>query len=87
MFFAFLFALGYFQSVLTVAHYVSHWTHNDSLHHVEAPAMSALIISLCLGAYSWHKQRTISPLLIIALTLLGAASFFWISALRSNFYF
>lgn len=53
---AFLFALGYMQSVLTVAHHTSMWVHNGSKHIVESPALLALIISVVLCGYCWYKK-------------------------------
>ncbi|HET9173855.1 MAG TPA: hypothetical protein VFN56_01080 [Candidatus Saccharimonadales bacterium] len=84
---AFLFALGYMQSVLTVAGHVSQWTHNGTLHTVPAPSVIELVISLLILAYSFYKNRQFSPLIAISLTILATASLFWLSGLRTNFYY
>lgn len=84
---ALLLALFYTQSVLTVAHHTSHWIHNGSTHIVEFPAVSLLVIGLAVCAYSWYKKRIASTLVVISLTILATASLFWLSGLRTNFYF
>jgi len=85
---AFLTAALYMQSVLTVAHHTSHWAHNGTTHIVDAPAVPALVIGLLLSGYSWHKSGAKpSTLVVISLTVLATASLFWLSGLRTNFYF
>lgn len=85
---ALLVAIFYMQSVLTVAHHTSMWVHDGSTHIVQAPAVPALIIGLLLCAYSWYKKKsTPSLIVVIDLTILATASLFWLSGLRTNFYF
>ena len=85
---ALLLALLYMQSVLTVAHHTSLWAHDGSTHIVEAPVVPYLIIGLILSGYSWYKRRgKPSTLVIISLTIFATASLFWLSGLRTNFYF
>ena len=84
---AFFFALVYMHSVLTVAHHTSMWIHNGTTHTVEAPAVAALVIGVLAAAYSFSKRRSFSTLVVIALTVLATASLFWLSGLRTNFYF
>jgi len=87
-FFAFLLSLLYFQSVLTVAHHVSMWVHNGSLHKMQRPAAPVLVLSLILIVYSWKKQgKQAHALTVITITILACASLFWLSGLRTNFYF
>ncbi len=85
---AFVSAAFYTQSVLTVAHHTSQWAHDGSTRIVEAPAILALVVGLILSGYSWHKSGAKpSTLIIISLTILTTASLFWLSGLRTNFYF
>jgi hypothetical protein len=86
-FICFMLALFYMQSVLTVAHHVSFWVHDGSTHIVEAPTVALLVLGLLLGAYSWHKYKKLSTIIIVALTIFATASIFWLSGLRTNFYF
>lgn len=84
----FLISLIYMQSVLTVAHHASQWIHDGSSHIVEPPSVSALIIGLSLIFYSIHKNKlSFSVLNIISITIFATASIFWLSGLRTNFYF
>ncbi|HSW37714.1 MAG TPA: hypothetical protein VLG37_05110 [Candidatus Saccharimonadales bacterium] len=84
----FFLAWVYMQSVLTVAHHTAYWVHDGSAHIVEKPAVPSLIIGLILIAYSWHRAKgKLSILAIIALTIFATASLFWLSGLRTNFYF
>ena len=84
----FLTALIYMQSVLTVAHHTSMWVHNGSTYTVGPPAIPALIIGLLIVAYSTYKNMfAVSTLNVVTLTILATASLFWLSGLRTNFYF
>jgi hypothetical protein len=84
----FLAALIYMQSVLTVAHHTSQWVHDGSTYTVGPPAIAALIIGLLIVAYSTYKNRwAFSTMNVITLTILATASIFWLSGLRTNFYF
>ena len=84
----FLSALIYMQSVLTVAHHTSHWVHDGSTYIVGPPAIPALVIGLLIVAYSMYKNKlTITTLNVITLTIFATASLFWLSGLRTNFYF
>lgn len=84
----FLSALIYFQSVLTVAHHTSQWVHDGSSYTVGPPAIPALIIGLIIVAYSAFKNKlAFSTLNVISLTIFATASLFWLSGLRTNFYF
>ena len=82
-------SLGYLQSVLTVAHHASFWVHDGSTHTVESPSLPLLILSSVLVLYRWKKSKQASPgiLGIISLTILIISSIFWLSGLRTNFYF
>jgi len=85
---ALLVAIVYMQSVLTVAHHTSMWVHNGSTHTVQAPAIAALVVGLLICAYSWYKKKAApSTMIIISLTIFATASLFWLSGLRTNFYF
>ncbi len=84
---AFFAAIVYMQSVLTVAHHTGMWVHNGSTHIVESPFVPALVVGLLLSGYSWFKKHNASTLVVITLTILGTASLFWLSGLRTNFYF
>lgn len=87
-FFSFLLALGYMQSVLTVANHISEWVHNGSLHTVQHPDVPALVIGLLLIGFSCYKRKgKFSALMIISLTIFATASIFWLSGLRTNFYY
>ncbi len=84
----FLSTLIYMQSVLTVVHHTSMWVHDGSIHTVGLPAIPALIIGLLTIIYSAYKNKfAISTLNVITMTILVTASIFWISGLRTNFYF
>jgi hypothetical protein len=80
-------SLFYTQSVLTAAHHTSMWVHDGTARIVEAPAVPLLIAGLLLAAYSWYKRRSPSILVIISLTVFTIASLFWLSGLRTNFYY
>ena len=85
---AFLSAVINMQSVLTVAHHTSMWVHDGSTYTVGPPAMPALIVGLLLVGYSTHKNKlTFTILTVITLTIFATASLFWLSGLRTNFYF
>jgi hypothetical protein len=85
---AFLFAIFYNQSVLTVAHHASMRLHDGSGQSVESPTVACLTISLILVAVSWRKKNMkLSYLNVITLTVLTMASLFWVSGLRANFFF
>src|SRR5206468_2118799 len=81
----------YLQSVLTVAHHASfsiHVLHEGPAYTVGPPAVPALVIGLVLCAYSWKKQQgKFTTLVVICLTVFATASIFWLSGLRTNFYF
>lgn len=77
----------YMQSVLTVAHHTSHWVHDGSSRIVESPSVIFLAIALLLAGYSWYKKKSPSTLAVITLTILITSSIFWLSGLRTNFYF
>lgn len=84
----FILALIYMQSVLTVAHHTSMWVHDGTPQTVGPPAIPALIIGLLFVSYSFYKSKLkISTLNVITLTVLVTASIFWLSGLRTNFYF
>lgn len=85
---AFLSAIMYMQSVLTVAHHTSMWVHDGSSQVVGPPAVPALVIGLLLTGYSLYKKSfAYSTLTIITITIFITSSIFWLSALRTNFYF
>lgn len=85
---AFLSALFYMQSVLTVAHHTSMWIHDGSVYTVGPPAIPALVIGLSSVAYSVFKDKfKVSTLNVITLTIFATASLFWLSGLRTNFHF
>lgn len=84
---SFLMAVIYMQSVLTVAHHTSMRVHDGTVHIVDSPTVAALVIGLVLALYSCYKNRKISTILVIALTIFTTASIFWLSGLRTNFYF
>lgn len=91
---AVLSAVFYMQSVLTVAHHTSilahnldAWTKSGPSRVVESPAIPTLIIGLLLCCYSWYKLRRPSVPVVISLTIFATASLFWLSGLRTNFYF
>jgi hypothetical protein len=85
---AFLLALAYMQSVLTVAHHTSHWAHNGTAYTVGPPSVPALLAGLAVIIYSAHKNKmSVATLNIISLTIFATASLFWLSGLRTNFYF
>lgn len=83
---AFMLAAFYTQSVLTVAHHISQWPIDEVSRVAEAPAVPLLVAGLILCAYSWYKKRSLSTLIVIALTVFATASLFWLSGLRTNFY-
>ncbi len=84
----FLAAVIYMQSVLTVAHHTSMWAHDGSTYTVGPPAIPSLIVGLLIVAYSIYKNKlALSTLNVITLTILATASIFWLSGLRTNFYF
>ncbi len=84
----FLTALIYMQSVLTVAHHTSMWVHDGSTHTVGPPAIPALVTGLLIVAYSTYKNKlSFTTLNVITLTIIATASLFWLSGLRTNFYF
>jgi hypothetical protein len=84
----FIAALIYMQSVLTVAHHTSGWIHDGSTYTVGPPAIPALIIGLLIVGYSTYKNRMpVSTLNVVTLTIFATASLFWLSGLRTNFYF
>ena len=84
----FLTALIYTQSVLNVAHRTSMWVHDGSMYTVGPPAIPALAIGLLIVAYSTYKNKmTFTTLNVVTLTILAIASLFWLSGLRTNFYF
>jgi MFS superfamily sulfate permease-like transporter len=92
---AFLLAIIYMQSVLTVAHHTSFlahnlnaWTKSGPPQTVESPAVALLLIGILLSVYSWYKtKKAPSVLIVISLTIFATASIFWLSGLRTNFYF
>lgn len=86
-FIAFVATALYLQSVLTVAHHVSLWPHDGTVKIVEAPNVVALVVALALVGYSWYRGKNISALAIISLTVLVTATIFWLSGLRTNFYY
>ena len=87
-FFSFLLALIYMQSVLTVANHISEWVHDGSLHTVEYPSVLAMVVGLLLIGYSCYKRKgKFSVVMIISLTIFATASIFWLSGLRTNFYY
>ena len=88
-FIALLLSLLYMQSVLTVAHHTSMWIHDDISHYtVGPPAIPALVIGLATITYSIIKSKSkVSTLNVISLTIFATASLFWLSGLRTNFYF
>lgn len=84
----FLSSLIYMQSVLTVAHHTSLWVHNGTTQTVGPPAIPALIIGLASVSYSIYKDKlNVSMVNVISLTIYATASLFWLSGLRTNFYF
>ncbi|MDO8265769.1 MAG: hypothetical protein Q7T41_02390 [Candidatus Saccharibacteria bacterium] len=86
--FGFYTSIFYLQSVLTVAHHTSFWPHDGTSRTVEAPSVPLLIISLLAILYSWNKKRSAPSILaIITITILATSSIFWLSGLRTNFYF
>lgn len=84
---AMAFSLLYLQSILTVAHHTSHWMHDGSSKIVEPPFIVALVISLLLIAISIYKNKRMSKIALVTLTILATSSIFWFSGLRTNFYF
>ncbi len=84
---ALLVSFFYMQSVLTVAHHTSMWVHDGSTRTVGPPAVPALIIGLLLCCYAWRKNGKPSTLVIMSLTILATASLFWLSGLKTNFYY
>ena len=86
---ALLLAAFYMQSVLTVAHHTSLWVHDGVTHQtVGPPATILLVAGLVLCGYSWMKRKGApSTIVVIALTVFATASLFWLSGLRTNFYF
>lgn len=84
----FLSALIYMQSVLTVSHHTSMWVQDGSSKTVGPPAIPALVIGLLLLAYgSYRNKMNLSTLNVITFTIFITASLFWLSGLRTNFYF
>ncbi len=76
------------QSVLTVAHHTSLWSHDGSIHIVESPLVPAIVIGLLLVGYSvFQNKYAVSTLNVVSLTIFATASLFWLSGLRTNFYF
>lgn len=80
-------AIAYAQSVLTVAHHTSMWVHDGTSRLVEASNVWLLVVCSVLCGYSWYAKRKPSQLIAISLTILATASIFWLSGLRTNFYF
>jgi hypothetical protein len=89
--FSFTAAVVYLQSVLTVAHHTSMWVHgvhDGSGQTVGPPAIPALVIGLLLVAYSLYKSKMkFSKLHLVVITIFAVSSIFWLSGLRTNFYF
>ncbi|MEK7603294.1 MAG: hypothetical protein AAB459_03570 [Patescibacteria group bacterium] len=84
----FLISGFYMQSVLTVAHHTAFWVHDGTSRTVEPPAVFLLVVGLLLSAYSCYKNKgKFSTLVIISVTVFATASLFWLSGLRTNFYF
>lgn len=82
------FSLLYMQSILTVAHHISLWKHDGTGKSVERPATIFLVLGLLFMAYLWRKRSMkLSILLIISLTIFATSFIFWLSGLRTNFYF
>jgi hypothetical protein len=78
----------FMQSVLTVAHHTSMWIHDGSSRIVEAPALPVLALALVLCAYSVYKTKGKPTVLtVISLTIQASASLFWLSGLRTNFFY
>jgi hypothetical protein len=85
----------YLHSVLTVAHHTSQLAHNldawattGPVKTVDPPALPILVIGLLLAAYSLLKSKLKpSAIIVIALTVFATSSIFWVSGLRTNFYF
>jgi hypothetical protein len=78
----------YMQSVLTVAHHTAMWRHDGTSHIVESPAVPLIVIGLLFSVYSVNKAKgKFSVLLVISLTIFVTSSLFWLSGLRTNFYF
>ena len=87
-FLAFLFALGYMQSVLTVANHVSMWVHDGTEHTVPAPDLFTLVAAVLLLGFAFYKRGgKLTTFAVISLTILVTSSIFWLSGLRTNFYF
>ncbi len=84
----FLTSLIYMQSVLTVAHHTSMWAHDGSSQTVGPPAIPALVVGLLIVAYSTYKNKLkLTTLNVITLIIFATTSIFWLSGLRTNFYF
>lgn len=77
----------YMQSVLTVAHHASFPVAEPTGKTVENPAVTLLIVGVLLAAFNFSKERRLSLLNAITLTVFVTASIFWGSGLRANFFF
>ncbi len=78
---ALLFAAGFMQSVLTTFHHVAF---NQ---YIGPPTWWSLVVATLLTGYSVRKQKKLSIINVIVLTVLAVSSLFWVSGLRANFYF
>jgi len=84
----FIIALMYVQSVLTVAHHTSMWVRDGTAYTVGPPAIPALLLGLAVVVYSSYRNKlALTTVSIVTLTILATASIFWLSGLRTNFYF
>ena len=64
------------------------WLHDGSKYTVGPPAIPALAIGLLIVSYSTYKNKfSFTILSVVTLTILATASLFWLSGLRTNFYF
>lgn len=78
---ALLLAGGFLQTTLTTFH------HAAFNRYVGPPSWPVLGLALLLTFYSVQKQNRISTINVIVLTVLAVSSLFWLSGLRTNFYF
>ena len=86
--FSFIVSLMYMQSVLTVAHHTSMWVHNGTTYTVEAPSVPLLVAGLLAVAYGTYKNKfAVTTMNAITITIFMVSSIFWLSGLRTNFYF
>ena len=78
---ALIFAGSFMHSVLTTFH------HAAINQYIGPPTWWSLGVAALLTAYSVRKQKKLSVINAVVLTVLAVSALFWVSGLRANFYF